>query len=131
MKKVFVVVLVFMFCTVMLPGQSSGTLTGKYYMTFMGSGEFDMLELFKMMGADPSDFYIELLPGGILRQIMDDEKSEGKYTTSGNNITLIFDEGELKGKIEGNKMTFVQEIPEEEREASGGMNDMKFVYERK
>jgi len=131
MKRILVVILVFLFCASMLAGQSSGTLTGKYYLTFMGSGEFDMLEFFKMMGADLDDFYIELLPGGIFRQVMDDESSEGKYTMSGNNITLVAEGEELKGVFEGNKITFIQEVSEEEWESTGLMGDMKIVYEKK
>ena len=131
MKRILVVILVFLFCASMLAGQSSGTLTGKYYLTFMGSGEFDMLEFFKMMGADLDDFYIELLPGGIFRQVMDDESSEGKYTVSGNNITLVAEGEELKGVFEGNKITFIQEVSEEEWESTGLMGDMKIVYEKK
>ena len=129
MKRTLLVILIFVFCASMLVGQSSGTLTGKYYMTYMGTDDFDMLELFRMTGADIGTFYIELLPGGIFRQVMNDETTEGKFTTSGNNITLIYGDEELKGLLQGNKITFIQENIE--GDAAELMGNMKLVYEKK
>ena len=118
MKRTFVIILVFIFCASMLAGQSN--LTGRYVLSYMGTDEFNLMELFEMTGTE-MDFYIELLPGNKFRQVMDDESGEGTYTVSGKTLTLKYDDEELKCIFEGNKITIIDE------EETG----MKMVYEKK
>ena len=122
MKRILAVVVVFLFCICTLVGQNHMP-EGKYDLVSIGNETFDMLELFKMMGEEVPDSYIDFSSNGKFRLVMMGEEAEGTYKVSGNNITLIHDDEDMKAKIEGNNI-----IIEDSDESESGQGPMRMVF---
>ena len=122
MKRILATLLFFLFCAFALSGQSQA-LTGKYDLVSLGNETFDMLELFKMMGEDVPDSYIDFSSNGKFRMVMMGEEADGTFKVSGNTVIFAFDDEDMEAKIEGNKI-----VIEETDEAEG---TMRMVFEKK
>lgn len=95
--------------------------TGKYYLTSMTVEGVELMEMFKELGMDTNQSFIEILSGGKFRMVMFDEgnEAEGPYKMSGN--TIIFysdDDDELTGIIQGSRITVEED-------------ESRMVFERK
>ena len=94
--------------------------TGKYTMTSMTVEGVELLDMFKELGMDTNESFIELKSGGKFRMVMFGEgnEAEGPYKVSGDSIIFYSDDEELPGKIQGRSI-----IIEED--------ESRMVFERK
>jgi len=91
------------------PADTSGP-EGFYTIVSLGDDGDDLLELYVGLGMDLNDFFIELRRDGVARMgIFPEDESDidvGTFTINGSNITFYFDDGEIDGTIEDNRISF-------------------------
>ena len=132
-KSVFFIVLVLAVSVTVFAQNNSSVPSGKYFLTAFEINGMDMFEFFKMMsemadessGGSLEDMYIEFQGGGKFFMAMgsdEGEGGEGTFLMNGKNITLSANGEELKGTLDGNKLTLEQEQ---------GNDVIKMVYEKK
>jgi len=83
---------------------------GFYTIVSLGTEGEDILGMYIDMGMDPNYFFVELRRGGIARMGVFPENEyeidEGTFTIDGSTITFYFDDGEIDGTIEDNRISF-------------------------
>jgi len=111
------------------------TPTGKYTLI---SIEDDLgnnwIEFFKMMEIEIDNLYIDFQSEDkckmVLPMVEDNNAMEGTFKMDGNNIIFYFDNQELKGAIEDDKVIIVQEADPNAQEGVATSN-VKMVFEKK
>ena len=93
---------------------------GKYIMTSMMVEDTELLDAFRAMGMNTDGSYIELLSGGKFRMVMlgDENEAVGSFRVSGDEIIFFSGDEDLRGKIQGSRITIEGE-------------DSRMVFEKK
>ena len=91
------------------PGISSGSPEGFYTIVSLGDDADEFLDLYRSLGMDLNNFYIQLLAGGVFKMGVfpddEDDISEGTYVIDGTTITLQSDGEYLSGTFEDNRIS--------------------------
>ena len=136
MKRFIAIVLICLFSFTLFAacGEKDEVLSGKYFVTVYEIGGMDWLAFIKSMdemadeigenNPDVDDLYVEFKDGGkiVFSAEIDEEPMEGTFKVDGKNITLTVDGEEMKGIIDGNKITI---------EAEEDGTTLKMVFEKK